>query len=282
MAKLVVVAVHGISDHILKPGYASQFFALLVDKLKDLGVIPPDADEDQIAQIIECKEVNYSKYGLDAEGLIQTTYVQASGQLYKPWDRLFNWVTLLDKVRHMLITAASDVFVYKDPVCREEIRDAFTTVIKPYVATGDAVSVVGHSLGSVVAFDSIYYNVWHDWKKAGFLPTNLFTMGSPILLFSLDLDNCRTQAQKVRYDPKSRGDEKLIRPDGVWYNFQDPQDVIAYPLQLYFKKKYPVQDIVVGTGVDPLTAHSGYWVCHEMVNTIAARLKGDYDRIKGH
>ena len=62
-------------------------------------------------------------------------------------------------------------------------------------------------------------------------------------------------------------------------NFFDPQDVIGYPVELYFKNKFSAKDVIVGTGIDPVTAHSEYWHSHEVVSKIAERLKLDYERI---
>lgn len=280
MAKLVVVPVHGVSDHVLKPGYANDFFRMLVERLMHLGVIPEGASEKEIAEYIVSEPVNYSQYGQDAEDLVYNTYLEAQSALFKPWDKVLNAV-FIENIRHLLITAASDVFVYQNESCRELIRGEVRKSIKPYVKTGDAVSVVGHSLGGVVAFDTIYYEATQpEWSKAKFLPSNLFTMGAPILLFSLDLlDECGNPEQKARFDPNKFLDQKLIRTDGAWLNFLDPQDIIGYPLEIYFRKKHKVQDIIVGTGMLPTTAHSGYWHNHEVVNNIADRLLLDYERI---
>lgn len=107
-------------------------------------------------------------------------------------------------MRAQLITSVSDVLVYESNHWRDEIRQCVLDKISPYVGSGDAVSLVGHSLGSVVAFDTAYYNSRHNtaWINAGFKPTKLFTMGSPIALFSLELDD-QTGQQKPRYVPVS-------------------------------------------------------------------------------
>jgi hypothetical protein len=77
-------------------------------------------------------------------------------------------------------------------------------------------SVIGHSLGSVIASDGMY-----DLLKTGSIPSNLtfngfFTMGSPLALYGLrfGLDNFT----------------KPIRPH-IWLNFYYPHDVVAFPLK---------------------------------------------------
>jgi hypothetical protein len=73
----------------------------------------------------------------------------------------------------------------------------------------------------------------------------------------------------------------LVQDDGVWYNFLDAQDVIAYPLQVLFKDAFNVEDIVVQTGTNPRKAHDGYWENAEVADFIAGRLKLDFLRING-
>lgn len=281
MGKLVVIAVHGVSDSILKPGYSSNFFALVLEELKDLGVVPRGADQEQVDSIVKFQEANYSKYGVDAENRVEAAFRQDRDRLFSPITRFVNQIALLDRGRHLFMTVASDVFTYQLEACKALIRQDVYDTITPYVGTGDMVSVAGHSLGSVVAFDSIYYNVWNDpaWKKANFMPSNLFTFGSPLLLFSLDPEACAPFKQKARYDPNTPL-EKLLQPGGVWYNFLDPQDLIAQPLGAYFQKKYPVTDVVVDTGIDPYSAHLNYWKNRKMARSIAERLKMDYARMK--
>lgn len=279
MPKLVVVPIHGVSDHVLKPGYADVFFRMLVEELMYLGVIPRKTSDKKISDYIVCEEVNYSQFGQAAEDLVYNSYVESQSKLLKFWDKALN-AFLFEKVRRLLVTIASDVFVYKNEDCKKLIRDTVAKTIKPYTKTGDAVSVVGHSLGAVVAFDTIYYQATAEWEKDNFLPSNLFTLGSPLLLFSLDLENecAANPEQKARFDPNVLN-QKLIRADGAWLNFFDPQDVIGYPVELYFKNKFSAKDVIVGTGIDPVTAHSEYWHSQEVVSKIAERLKLDYERI---
>ncbi len=79
-----------------------------------------------------------------------------------------------------------------------------------------SLTVIAHSLGTVIASDGIY-----DLTKTNALPTNVtidrfFSMGSPLALFGL------------RY-----GLENFVRPirPKVWVNFFYPQDLIAYRLK---------------------------------------------------
>jgi surfactin synthase thioesterase subunit len=154
-------------------------------------------------------------------------------------------------------------------------------MIGKYINSGDAVTIIGHSLGSVVAFDTVYYNSNKDWAKSNFLPANLITMGSPIALFSTVPDD--DGQPKWRYDPKQTNASpiRLVHEQGVWYNFLDAQDLIGYPLNLLYKDKYVVEDILVQTGTLPLQAHTDYWKDKEIARIIGERLRLDYERLNG-
>ncbi len=70
------------------------------------------------------------------------------------------------------------------------------------------------------------------------------------------------------------------REDGVWYNFLDAQDLIAYPLETLYTGKFQVKDIRVETGLLPISAHTGYWHNADVADRIAQRLKLDLARIR--
>lgn len=285
--QLIVIFVHGISEKVLVGDYTTDLCNLIRAKLTALGVIPSNATQDQIDAIITFKRVDYSAVGQKEEEEVLKAYKKERGRLYSIPDDALELV-VYDRARTQMITAVSDCLVYESAVQRDEIRQRLVDAITPYVKTGDAVSIVGHSLGSVVAFDTAYYNSRKndDWRNAGFKPTNLFTMGSPIALFSMEMDDTTGQ-QKPRYIPAGvesplapTGDLQPNLAEGVWYNFLDAQDLIAYPLETLFTGKFAVKDIRVETGLLPLGAHTGYWHNADVADQIARRLKLDLARIR--
>jgi len=292
LSKLVVIAVHGISDSVLHGDYTHNFKNLLYEKLKRLKVIPNNATQEEYDQYVAFDYVNYSDIGHPEELHVLEAYTKERNKLYNFLDQLIERGGF-DQVRRQIITSLSDIMVYQSTKWRDQVRQRLLDKINPFVNTGDAVSVVGHSLGSVVSFDTLYYNSRHNdsWKAAGFKPSNLFTVGSPIALFSLELED-DTGVQKPRYftaaatpnylDPKNTNpDLDPVRNDGMWYNFMDAQDLIAYPLEVLFEGKFKVKDILVQTGTNPLTAHTEYWNNNEVAQRIAERLALDYKRISG-
>jgi hypothetical protein len=277
MNKLRIVFIHGIAPTVINWDFAERLSAQIIQKLMLYGVIPEGATAEEINEIITFDRVNYSMIGDEAQTRLLDAYAQETDKLYNFVYRL-NRMAGLDKIRKQIITSVSDVMVYKSEVWSTEIQKMVLDKIDPYVGSGDSVSIVAHSLGSVVAFDTLHDNAesYPKWVEAGFKPTNLFTMGSPIALFTLDLDR---QIDKHAHDEDDGTHFDLVQGDGVWYNFLDAQDLIAYPLEILFKDKFTLEDIVVQTGTNPRKAHDGYWDNDEVTDFIAGRLKLDYQRI---
>jgi len=285
--QLRLIFVHGISAEVVHGDYTTELCDLLRAKLTEHGVLPANATQDEIDAIVTFQYVNYSDVGQKEEEGVLTAYKAERGKLYSLPDDALE-LLVYDRARTQMITAVSDCLIYESAVQRDEIRQRLLDAITPYVGTGDAVSIVGHSLGSVVAFDVAYFNCrWNkDWTNVGFKPANLFTMGSPIALFSMEMDD-KTGEQKPRYIPAGvpsplapTGDLQPNRADGVWYNFLDAQDLIAYPMETLYAGKFQVKDIRVETGLLPISAHTGYWHNVDVADRIAQRLKLDLARIR--
>jgi hypothetical protein len=131
------------------------------------------------------------------------------------------------RLRAFIIGSLGDVIAYSKlpypPDKYGEIQKRFADTIwklsqraQQLSDTQVSLTVIGHSLGSVIASDGLY-----DMIKNNALPPNMaldsfFTMGSPIALFGL------------RY-----GLANFVRPirPKLWTNFYYPQDLIASPLK---------------------------------------------------
>jgi hypothetical protein len=278
MKGLHVIFVHGITETVITWDYTAKMAQMVLTEFRKDGLIRPDATQEEIDQIITFDRVNYSAMGSEEEEHLLETYIAETKKLYNFVYRL-SQMAGLDKIRRQLINSVSDVMVYESAYWRNIIHEMVSKTIDPYVGSGDSVSLIGHSLGSVVAFDTIHQNNEENpkWLAANFRPTNLFTMGSPLALFTLDMDHS-TGEPSSRH--KAHPDQKrLLEEDGVWYNFVDAQDIIAYPLELLFEQRFQIVDVVVQTGTNPHKAHAGYWDSAQVAHTIAGRLKMDYKRI---
>lgn len=291
MAALRVIFIHGTADVTLDTDFAEILQMSLLNRLRDWCVIQPEWSAEEVSRVITFDTVNFAPIGQAQEELVRKSTEEDMKHLFGPIDRLLGKLAL-DQVRRQIIGAFSDVLLYQSACWREKLREQVLKTLQPYVENGDAVTIVGHGVGSVVAFDVVYYHSRHNptWQAAGFKPSNLFTLGSPLALFSMELDN-RDGQPKPRYLPKqstpphldpqnTNPDLQPILNEGVWYNFLDAQDIVAYPLAALFKDKFPVEDIVVQVATDPHKAHAGYWANGEVADRIAQCLKFDYERIR--
>lgn len=279
MSILRVVSVHGVSTDIIpiKKDYALALEQKLVQELTKLKVIPAHANQSQIDQIITFDQVNYSDIGAPQRKKIYDSYRADAARLENFLDKALD-ALVIDQLRKQLIGAGGNVLVYQSTYWKEAIRQRVVEKITPFIPTSGSISLIGHSLGSVVGFDVAYYNPVNNpnWTCQNFYLSNLFTIGSPIAIFTLDLQDTDGQP-KTRYT--NPPDMKLVRDDGVWYNFFDAQDLIGYPLETLYPNQ--VKDFLVQTGTLPQTAHIGYWSNDEVAANIAARLKLDYERVTG-
>lgn len=286
MSLLTVIAVHGIwetplpTDPKAKLAYTADFEQHVVAELRKQGVIPRDATPDQVAAIVRFDQAQYADIGEAQERLAYDRYRQAADDLERdhPGDRLLDWV-LIDRLRRFMIAGASDVLFYMSDTYREQIRDRVRARISAAIEAGDgAVTLVGHSLGSVVAYDVAYYDTYHneEWRGHGFTLANLVTLGSPLLLFSMAFDDSGQPKPKYT-DPAAV--KQLVRPGGRWVNCFDAQDLIGYPLATAFPDL--VQDVLVQTGTLPTTAHTEYWHNDEVARRVADCLAADYRRLTG-
>jgi len=120
---------------------------------------------------------------------------------------------------------------------RSDFQECFTNAIWTASKTAERLndtdaqlSVIGHSLGSIIAYDGL-----SDIMSRGKMPPNLtlnglFTLGSPIAVWNLQ--------EGLGIFPK------LINPQTkVWLNFYYPQDIFSCPLEKLAGNASFVEDI---------------------------------------
>lgn len=162
----------------------------------------------------------------------------------------------------------------------EYLETEVARIVKEHRRLGDGprdayVTLVGHSMGSVVAFDFLHEAQRRPGKgseartegarlavhtdTAGATTTELiaaglFTLGSPLVLFSL-----LTGEKQHHY--RAEGGPPFTLAGGRWYNFYDEEDVVSFPLRGIFGPM--VEDLRVDNCRLPLVSvlfsHSGYW-----------------------
>ena len=215
------------------------------------------------------------------------------------------------KVRETMVQYVGDVAIYVRPnkldrfdAVRSEIKEAARSVVsalfrsyelkaQPGSASEfqyDKIALVGHSLGSVIAYDTLNRLMLDDWLCEGALQVaertaTMVTFGSPLnktaFLFTIqgkDTLHIREQLAStvqplIMSYPKFR---KL-----KWINVYSRNDIVSGDLKFYDLPGYqddPVPDVAVQNVKDrdaavPLVAHVAYWknktVWKELLSAIA-------------
>ncbi|MFG2292962.1 antibiotic ABC transporter ATP-binding protein [Streptomyces sp. NPDC048603] len=159
----------------------------------------------------------------------------------------------------MLIGSLKQLTAYfSDPAVRSEARARVAARITPETKV-----VVGHSLGSVVAYEALCDRAHHTgWDLPMFV-----TIGSPLGMRALVLD---------RLDPAPDGNRRAVWPKPVraWTNIADSTDIVALVREL--KPSY-------GDGVTDALVHNGshmhdatrYLTAAETGRAVAAGLRAD-------
>ncbi len=287
MAVVNVIVIHGIGDlRKVGPQYSVE---LQRNIRKHFGASDPDA--------LEFHEVDWSDIGYDlAQELIVEKQVIPHNEIPRSWLPLRHGVgELLDKLfgasvefRRFLLTGVGDALIYRTGRGEREIQYRLIKTILDLRARIGAtdprrpryVSIIAHSLGSVIAYD-VAARLGGEYSElvAGLGLSHYFTLGSPLALFSL-LGYREPEEQHY----SERG-VLLDRPDrsGEWLNFYDQQDVAAFLLARVYPARpgvpgrhYTIQDVRVQTGT--FHAHTNYWANDEVAREIAKRLRADYEK----
>jgi hypothetical protein len=288
MAIVNVIVIHGIGD--LRQKDASYSVPLQRNIRAVLGIADPDA--------LAFHEVNWSDIGAREQlELINTKHVMPAATLpglpvllQSPGAAIGEVVDSIfdvsEHARRFLLTGVGDALIYFTEVGGRRIRqrlldvlfDVRDAVMQQYPQREQHyVSIVAHSLGSVIAYDvcALLGTVLKE-HIAGLALSHFFTLGSPLALFSLLRygDEIKRYAKRGVY---------LDRPDrsGQWLNFYDQQDPLAFllrdvypPLPGVEGRNYTIQDIRVQTGT--LHAHTKYFANRRVAQLIAAYLREDY------
>jgi hypothetical protein len=208
-------------------------------------------------------------------------------RLYPGGDPMAAWArTLLRRLgrptyREFAFYHLGDIFGYygRRRAVLARLREEVARIIQehrglPHGPRSGYLTLVGYSMGSVVAFDFLHEaQRWpgrdgearaggarlvvdtHEGPAEGLTAAGLFTLGSPLALFSL-LTGEGQHHYRAEGGPPFR-----LAPGGVWCNFYDEEDVVSFPLRGLFGAL--VEDVAVDNCRLPLAgvlfSHGGYW-----------------------
>jgi hypothetical protein len=154
-----------------------------------------------------------------------------------------------------------DIISYGDSSTRQMIFDLIQQELSKLPATDAPVSMIAHSLGTVIAADFT--------RDKNLCLANFFTMGSPIELFAFQYG--KQEFKKPVICEKSFG---------RWINILDQDDPIGYRLQ-EISNEYKALDYLKDCEVDCGVygqAHIGYWSDKNVQRIIASKLALDWLR----
>ncbi len=152
--------------------------------------------------------------------------------------------------------------------------------------TGDdraELTVIGHSLGSVIASDYVWDSTRgadqpYHFRDHPFIVKNMILLGSPMAVYAL-----RNNPHADKYDlVDALNDPVQVHPNGgLWLNMYDPQDPVGFPLHpIRSYAEAGVIDVPVHAGgrITALTplSHVGYWRCIEVAQAIGRKLALDW------
>jgi hypothetical protein len=144
-------------------------------------------------------------------------------------------------------------YEFLSPAERGRIQQRLREALDWSAKNADRTFVIAHSLGSVIAFDTL-----HAWE-AGTPPARvalLTTMGSPL-------------AKRIFTGHLGRPTRRPGNAD-AWVNFYSPADPISSALA------DPYADVVdrgVKTSILPLTAHGAYWTHADVLSEVLKKLQ---------
>ncbi|MBI5878283.1 MAG: hypothetical protein HZB53_11590 [Chloroflexi bacterium] len=141
-----------------------------------------------------------------------------------------------------------------DAGLQPKVQQRLIDALDKAAALGDAIVLVSHSLGTVVAYDVLRQGA-SRWKVAEFI-----TMGSPLW-------------KVVKAGGARAADTGQIAVPAVprWRNFYDTSDPVANAIGPAFPG-YRVEDVYFEIAREPVASHD-YWHNAEVLTTLAAALR---------
>jgi len=295
--KLAVVLVHGIGNY--RKSWASKIIpaieSRLRSKLKD--ILGEEAPKD-IDDVVVITRTYWEGIFKDREGKLRAKLdgfpkpMKAGGPW---WDELgkYLWRPFKRFQNEIITNFIGDIigYLHKDAqkAVYQKISDTLKGCHSRMNQPQDKISLtfIAHSLGSVMTSDYIYEqnNPLSDTSgpkvmKDHFTLDNLFTIGSPLSLFSLRFGGPEAFTKPI----------SIENPKGRWVNITDEDDPVGMPLKVLNEaySKVVLKDVIINSGVYGIS-HLGYFkksskaldiICQKLaIDWIALNQKLPQDKI---
>jgi hypothetical protein len=215
--------------------------------------------------------------------------------VYKSWWVWPFLIALSAKVRGVMVQYVGDVAIYvtsnklnRFDEVRTKIKDAARTVASAvYLAFKpnsqeflyEHVAIVGHSLGSVIAYDTLNRLMLDDWLNKNQLGVasrtrTMVTFGSPLnktaFFFTIQGSNSLHIRERLAstVQPLIQSYPKFRKRTFKWINVHSGNDIISGPLRFYdlpgMQEKddpspFAIKNVVDKDAAVPIVAHVDYW-----------------------
>ncbi len=190
------------------------------------------------------------------------------------WRQLWHWFRR--KEYAFIADYLCDIIGYLHPetqkIIQEELSRALSRLISQSPTQNEPVclTVVSHSLGTVIASDYIWDTAKAKARQNQWLLENLFTVGSPLALFSLKFGGPEEFKKPIRVETEH----------GRWINIYDPDDPVGMPLhalnEAYAQSVH--EDVAVDAG-PYLLSHAHYFARSSTLRIIGRKLALDWLRL---
>lgn len=286
--KLYALLVHGIGIH--DKDWANSLIQKLEKKtMSKLSELASEIKVSGAQEIVEFRAFNWDNLFYQRQMILQGVLsVRSKPRIIQNIQSFFNplffianaaseWFT--KKVRpiqtKVISQFISDILAYRDQEAAALLHAHLENTLfdwKLDVSEEKApFTVISHSLGTVIASGYIYdcNKFGHEFDKK-FIFENLFTIGSPIALFSLQYgDDPDVFSSPIRVETS----------EGRWLNIFDDDDPVGMPLK-GLNKAYSEavsQDIQVDAGIFGVS-HTGYFDNEAVLDLITHKLVIDWLR----
>lgn len=283
--KLSVLFVHGIGGST--ENWAEPTIKKLQEKtLSELKNILKNQVPANISEALVIKSVYWKTALQKPQDDLQTALGKYFGWIIKSlnvWDGLFrNIHKKFYKYKNMVIALfIGDIVGYMAKEGKlgieAKIDQAIESLASEVSSKGNPITFISHSLGTVIASNYIFDKMSANRIKGinrmdeRFLFSNMFTVGSPIALFSMKFNGPESFNLPIQAED----------PNGRWINILDKDDPIAMPLRVLNPsyERAVDSDYQVNSGWFWGTAHTEYFKRTNTLDLIARKLAIDWSAL---
>ncbi len=281
--KLAVVLVHGIGNN--RKNWASEIIPAIEHRLKSKlkNILDKEAPLS-MDEVVVISRVYWEGIFKDRERELKDKFngfpkpIKAGGPW---WDKLLKWVWRLFKsFQNEIITDyIGDIigYLHKDAqiAVYRKIYDILKATHTRLNQEKTPLTFIAHSLGTVITSDYIYEQNSPTSDLSGpkimkdhFILQNLFTVGSPISLFSLRFGGPEMFTSPVSVETTS----------GRWVNIFDEDDPVGMPLKVLNEAydKVVHKDVLINSGVYGISHTSYFKKSSKTLDIICQKLAIDW------